>query len=193
MRRCDDTIPTPARASGFTLLELMAVVAILGLLAALVLSTLGGMRSRGRLTAARVETESIEGALRAYYAEYKRWPADVNESGSGVAVSGVLAETLSGEPTSDNERGFSFIEFARLHPDEGNDDPVSPWARGDRLWDDEDVLYYVKCDVNYDGTIVSATNDAPPDVDVRLPVIVWVRNLDVEDEGDEDAYVRSWK
>lgn len=52
------------RARGFTLIEVLVVVAILGILAAVVLVALGRARERGRLANLITYAEQVETALR---------------------------------------------------------------------------------------------------------------------------------
>jgi type IV pilus assembly protein PilA len=61
---------------GFTLLELLIVIAILGIIAALVVPNGAGFISGGTLNAAVTEAESVKTAATAYLAEYQVWPTD---------------------------------------------------------------------------------------------------------------------
>jgi general secretion pathway protein G len=54
------------REKGFTLIEIMVVVIILGLLAGLVLPRILGQEEKAKVEAAKVQIRSLEGALDAY-------------------------------------------------------------------------------------------------------------------------------
>jgi type IV pilus assembly protein PilA len=64
---------------GFTLMELLIVIAILGIIAALVVPNGAGFISSGTLNAAITEAESVKTAATAYLSEYQLWPADSTE------------------------------------------------------------------------------------------------------------------
>ena len=58
--------PTLATARGFTFIEIMVVVAILAILAALVIPRIMGRTDDAKRTAAKVQIRNIEGALQLY-------------------------------------------------------------------------------------------------------------------------------
>ncbi|HEY6086017.1 MAG TPA: type II secretion system major pseudopilin GspG, partial [Nitrospira sp.] len=57
---------TPAKEAGFTFIEIMVVVAILAILAALVVPRIMGRTDDAKRTAAKVQIRNIEGALQLY-------------------------------------------------------------------------------------------------------------------------------
>ncbi len=58
---------------GLTLIELLIVVAILGIIAAVVIPNLGAFMVTGTLSAANSEAENVKTASLAYYAEEGTW------------------------------------------------------------------------------------------------------------------------
>ena len=68
------TAPRDGRA-GFTLLELMVVIVILGLLAALVVPKLIGQSEKAKQTAARVQIRSLEQALQLFKLDNGFYPS----------------------------------------------------------------------------------------------------------------------
>lgn len=62
------------RARGFSLMEMMVVLVLIGLLAAVVASNVRSYLVKGRQTAARADIAVIEQALAMFYAEYGRYP-----------------------------------------------------------------------------------------------------------------------
>ena len=71
MRENKKSITSP---TGFTLVELMVVIAIIGILAAVVLPKLLRNIGKGQRAAAQVQIRSFEGALDMYYADNYKYP-----------------------------------------------------------------------------------------------------------------------
>ena len=63
---------------GLTLIELLIVVAILGIIAAVIIPNIGTFMSMGTLSAANSEAESVKTAALAYYADVQDWPDDTS-------------------------------------------------------------------------------------------------------------------
>ncbi|UCD56798.1 MAG: type II secretion system protein [Candidatus Hydrogenedentota bacterium] len=64
---------------GFTLLEMLAVIAIIGLLAAIALPTISKIRERARIGTAKAQLAQIEIALQEYYVEWDTYPPMGND------------------------------------------------------------------------------------------------------------------
>lgn len=61
-------------SSGFTLIEIMVVLVILGIMAALVLPNIIGRADEGRTTAAKADVATIMSALKLYRLDNARYP-----------------------------------------------------------------------------------------------------------------------
>lgn len=61
---------------GFTLIEILVVVALLAVLSTLGLSSFRGAQMRGRDARRKEEARQLGSALRLYYSTYQRYPAD---------------------------------------------------------------------------------------------------------------------
>jgi prepilin-type N-terminal cleavage/methylation domain-containing protein len=70
------------RQSGFTIVELLIVIVVIGILAGLVVTTFNGIQQRGRDTERQTDVKAIHGQVEAYYAQNGRYPtlANINDS-----------------------------------------------------------------------------------------------------------------
>lgn len=69
---------------GFTLIEMLVVVSLIGVLTTLVAANLNSARERARDTQRKSDLRNIETALRLYYQDYQAFPAN----GSNGEISG---------------------------------------------------------------------------------------------------------
>lgn len=88
------TLPARVRPAeaGFTLVEIMVVIVILGLLATLVVQNVAGASDEARQTKAQTDVKVIAGAVRQYYAKHGKLPeslavlAERDEKGGGNLI-----------------------------------------------------------------------------------------------------------
>lgn len=82
---------------GFTIVELLIVIVVIGILAALVITTFTGIQKKGRDTERQTDIRAMHGQMEAYYAEHGRYPtlANMNDATWRAAnVKGLDAEAL---------------------------------------------------------------------------------------------------
>lgn len=60
---------------GFTIVELLIVIVVIGILAALVITTYNGIQQKGRNTERTTDLKAVQGQLEAYYAQNGAYPA----------------------------------------------------------------------------------------------------------------------
>ena len=67
---------------GFTIVELLIVIVVIGILAALVITTFTGIQQKARNTERQTDIKAIHGQVEAYYAQNGRYPtlANLNDS-----------------------------------------------------------------------------------------------------------------
>lgn len=85
------------KQSGFTIVELLIVIVVIGILAGLVVTTFNGIQQKGRDTERQTDIKAIHGQLEAYYAQNGLYPllADVNnQTWRGTNMKGLDPESL---------------------------------------------------------------------------------------------------
>lgn len=103
-------------AAAFTLMELLVVLAVIGLLIGLLFPALMGARERAKITRARGEVQTLQEAWLAYWNIYGKWPAVTQMDPAAV-------EILAGVNATDNPYKIAFMEFDERHLAEGFKDP----------------------------------------------------------------------
>jgi prepilin-type N-terminal cleavage/methylation domain-containing protein len=131
MQRIKDTIDAEGgrdrRASGgrsgFTLMELLVVLAVIAVLMGILFPAIQGAIERARITRARTEAQALQQAWLSYWNAYYdpnndtfNWPGFNLMNAAAVAV-------LSGENTTLNPLGIVFMEFDDIHLADGFKDP----------------------------------------------------------------------
>lgn len=66
------------KQQGFTIVELLIVIVVIGILAALVVTTFTGIQQRARNTERQTDIKAIHGQVEAYYAQNGRYPTLAN-------------------------------------------------------------------------------------------------------------------
>lgn len=85
------------KQQGFTIVELLIVIVVIGILAALVITTFTGIQQRARNTERETDIKAIHGQVEAYYAQNGRYPtmANINDSTwRSTNMKGLDAEAL---------------------------------------------------------------------------------------------------
>jgi len=111
---------------GFTLIEIMVVIVILAMLAAIVGPKLMGRTDDAKMTDARVQIKNIETALKLYKLDNGSYPS--TEQGLGALVT---KPTVGVIPTSYKDGGY--LESKKMPKDPWGNDYlyVSPGEHGD--------------------------------------------------------------
>jgi prepilin-type N-terminal cleavage/methylation domain-containing protein len=104
---------------GFTLIELLVVITIIGLLAAIIIPAISGAMKSAKRARAVKQVEALDGAIKRYFAEYRRMPLDGPMGppdvhfGGGSGMDAEQAEVvaiLAGFNTNRNPRALTFLD-----------------------------------------------------------------------------------
>ena len=87
---------------GFTLIELMVVVIIIGILVAIAVPLYGGVQARARDNACAANVRTLNGAVAMYHAEEGSFPEDMTE----LAGSGFLQD----DPECPNDGEYEILQ-----------------------------------------------------------------------------------
>jgi general secretion pathway protein G len=114
------------REKGFTLIELMVVIVILGILAGLIIPRIMGRPDEARRAKARLQMESIETSLKLYKLDNGSYP----RTEQGLKA---LVELPSTAPLPKNWRLGGYLEKGQVPKDPWGNDYiyVSPGAKGE--------------------------------------------------------------
>jgi len=102
------------RDTGFTLIELMVVVVILGILAGLIVPRFMGRTDEAKFVKARVDIEAIETGLKLYKLDNGMYPT----TEQGLAA---LIEAPSTDPLPEKWHKGGYLDSTRV--------PRDPWSR----------------------------------------------------------------
>jgi len=126
------------RQAGFTLIELMVVIVILGILAGLIIPRIMGRPEEAKQLKARMQIESLETALKLYMLDNGSYPT--TEQGLHA-----LIEMPDTEPVPGKWRKGGYLEKGKL--------PKDPWGN---------EFVYLSPGVNDDCDIISYGADGVP-------------------------------
>ncbi len=114
------------RQAGFTLIELMVVIIILGVLAGLIIPRIMGRPDEARQAKAKIQMEALESALKLYKLDNGSYPT--TEQGLNALVE---APTIGNVPK--NWRQGGYLEKGKVPKDPWGNDfiYVSPGSHGD--------------------------------------------------------------
>ncbi|MDP7022852.1 MAG: prepilin-type N-terminal cleavage/methylation domain-containing protein [Kiritimatiellia bacterium] len=160
------------RRRGFTIIEMLVVIAIIGILIGLLVPALSAARERARRTKARAVCVQIETALKGFLEDHRSF--DLLD-GSPTELDGDMAGVLSGTNTFSRR----YMEFSA---DEASDGMGDPWST------EGDVHYYWVA-FSIDGVVSVPGEDG--DEDVYRVVAVWSNGKDGEEGTGDD--IKTWE
>jgi len=172
--------------AAFTLVELLTVIAIIAILMGLLFPVIGTIKDKARGVEALNNCKQIVNAVKAYYAEYGKYPTAsagaavtttdyfASNDANGKSLMTALRAAPAGDPvlTNWNPRLITYLEV----PDVKNPNvPVSGLGTDGYFYDPWGAVYRIVMDGDYDGLInnpYTADSGAGKDK-LSTGVIVW--------------------
>ncbi len=97
------------KQSGFTIVELLIVIVVIGILAALVITTFTGIQQKARDTERTTDIKAMQGQVEAYFAQNGKYPTLANmndDTWRGTNMKGLDKEALR-DP---KESGYALVD-----------------------------------------------------------------------------------
>ena len=118
-------------SNGFTLIEMLTVMAVIAILAAILLSLNGLVQRKAALSRAEGEIAAMSAACESYKADVGVYPQDDNAGADPDTV--LLCPLLDGDPTQDKYRNASLALYKALSGDaKPGTDPNPPASHNDK-------------------------------------------------------------
>jgi type II secretory pathway pseudopilin PulG len=73
--------PNQSQRAAFTLVEMLVVITIIMILAAILIPTIARAKTKAKVANARMEMSGLEAAIKSYHNDYNRWPVPSSMSG----------------------------------------------------------------------------------------------------------------
>ncbi len=131
----------PSHPAAFSLVELLTVIAIIGILASLVLAVLGEVRIKARKTLAHIQASDIANAIQAYDSAYGHFPISSGVQtiagtgdftyGGAVFTSAIANGTLPASDsvyTTNNSEVIAILMDLTNYPSQNTTPPYGPTA-----------------------------------------------------------------
>lgn len=183
---------TTRNSSAFTLIELLMVIAIIGILAGILIPTVGAVKKQANIAASKSQLSNYITAIQLFKGEYSYYPfVTGGEDAPPIDLSTqstLFIETLSGRDASSgapkteggNRRRIGFHSFSEseFYYD---GQAVDPTQLADRFGNTQiKVLIDGNGDGFVDPSVSGSEGPAAPDNPIRTDVTAWV-------EGTEEA------
>jgi prepilin-type N-terminal cleavage/methylation domain-containing protein len=167
----------------FTLIELLTVIAIIGVLIALLFPAIKSALGKAETSKAQTAIAGLATAYKAYYTEYGRWPATTTDPSGIMSTTNWMVALLRGEDKSGTEGIIKYngnprkIRFLEMKTQDLVIDPVNNLTNFVDPWKNPYELIF---DIGYSDL---ATNPFSPNpaTFVHEGSLVWSKGPDGQD------------
>jgi len=119
-KRGGHEVERPGAGGGFTLLEMLIAVVILGILAMVIIPQFSASSNDAKVSAMKADLEAMRTAVETYYLQHNpAYPGTVTEDGSGTPITdaGICASTFADQLTKYTQaNGLTNANSANLTP-----------------------------------------------------------------------------
>ncbi len=155
------------RRRAFTLIELLTVIAVIGILAGILIPTVGAARKAAVKSKSRAQMTGYATAIAQFKSQYGYYPTGLTDAGASISGEDEFIIALSGRDPNTNDPATG---------DWGNNRAMRFYSFSEEEFDDADNLtdgfgneIYIAVDADGNGTI---TNPSGGDA-IRSGVIAW--------------------
>ena len=104
------------KTSGFTIYELLAVIVIIGILAAVAVPRFMGAQDRARVGAAEADLNTVRQALGMYEIDYADYPAAMTLANAPAVIVDPQDNPYMSLPTGANFASFAYVYYSKQTP-----------------------------------------------------------------------------
>ncbi len=162
----------------FTLIELLTVIAIIGVLIALLFPAIKSALGKAEASKAQTAIMGLTTAYKAYYTEYGKWPATINSASGIMTTTNWMVALLRGEDKSGTEGIITYygnprkIRFLEMKNADLVIDPVNNLTNFVDSWKNP---YEVIFDISYSDLATNPFSPSPATF-VHEGVLVWSKS-----------------
>ena len=184
------------RKNAFTLIELLMVIAIIGILAGILIPIVGKVKERGNIVASKAQLSGYVNAIGLFKGEYNYYPFPLAHEDGGALISDITEAEFIGELSATNPDGTritsagdfgnrKLIDFYTFSQSDFLEGDSTTEQISDRF---NNTNIFIAIDGDGDGLIkgLPDPDSVGATVDIRTKVTAYVNR---DDDGNPDYYL----